>query len=120
MTNTATTATEALPVETLVAKLTDWAWNVGEGTAHTDGLELLGIDEDEAVARYGEAGSNILCRQITADLEYRVAYRATYYQPEEGYAVGSVWIETWDGDFIAEAPFEGEDGLWQDTSGWWK
>lgn len=121
MTNTTATATQPLPVEELTTKLEAWAWNAGEGTSQTSGLELLDIDEDEAIARYGEAGNDILCRQITAELDYRTIYRATYYEPGEGYLYGSVWIETWDGDFIAELPYKGEDGIYgPDTADWWK
>lgn len=119
MMNTAT-ATEALPIAQLASELEDWANHAGEGTHETNGLELLGIDEDEAVARYGVEAADRLCYTITASLEYHVAYRGSYYEPEEGYCYGNVWIDNLDGDCIAEGDYAGEDGLDADTTkGWW-
>jgi hypothetical protein len=117
---TITATTTDLPTAELDKLLTDWAWNRDEGTSETSGLELLDIDEDEAVARYGEDGNDRLCRLITLNLEYRVAYRQTWDCPEEGYCYGSCYAETDDGEVIAEVDFEGEDGLFESTESFWK
>lgn len=112
MMNTAT----ALPIEELEVKLGEWAWEAGEGHTETNGLELLDIDEDEAVARYGEAAAEILCATITASLEYHCTYRQTWDCPEEGWCFGNVWM---DREGTRDASFEGEDGLVDSTTDWW-
>lgn len=131
-------STTAATIETIKSllgeKIEAWAdeqfFNVGEGNISTDALELLDIDEDEAIERFGEEITDLLCKvEVSLELESFEVERATRWDP--GFSVSEGWLSViftgpevnpkdfggWTTTFgngsvqIAEGKLDPEDGL---------
>jgi hypothetical protein len=108
-------STTAKTIETIKTILGDaieaWAdeqFSCGhDGSSSVDALELLDIDEDEAIARFGESVSDLLCKvEIDMNLENIEVERQTYWDPGYWVSRGEISV-TFSGTEVDTNDFTG-------------